>query len=226
MQHVTKLLIERIIPYLGDNACIQLYNVYKKHEPVKEIYRADPSYGTQSKAWHDWALIDWDWSQKKPLERNKVPGRLIIYFEIDSSCTLTHPIKVDQYCTISEPGAFVLLQSLVENLDVAKPNRALWSKLVQASYGDVPNYFAYSGSSLIYWSCLEMETETLPLLRVFSVHSIHSPIAAVPYDIIKLEQGLDQEQWLIVAPEDRWKEKFIDEMDEFRQKRTRRKESA
>ena len=147
----------------------------------------------------------------------------MIYFEIHPSCTFTQPIVFDKYCTISEPGTYVILQSIVEFLDVKKPSPNLWSKLVQASYDNVLNYFAYLGSSLIYWSCLEMENESQPLLRVFSVNSIHSPIAAVPYDLDKFQSGLDQEQWLIIAPVDKWKEKFLDEMEVFRQKNLKKK---
>ena len=143
----------------------------------------------------------------------------MIYFEISSSSTLTKPIKLDQYCTISKPGTFVILQSLVEQLDAKVPNRFLWSKSVQAKYDEVLNYFAYSGSSLIYWSCLEMDdTEALPLLRVSSVHSIYSPIAAVPYDMVQFQAGLGHEEWLLVAPVHAWKAKLIDEMKVFRQR--------
>ena len=91
-----------------------------------------------------------------------------------------------------------------------------WSKHVQASYDNVLNFFAYSGSALIYWSCLEMETESQPLLlRVSSVNSILSLIASVPYDMVQLKKGLNQEQWLIIAPVNNWKEKFLDEMAVF-----------
>jgi hypothetical protein len=227
MDRITQLITTCIIPHLQAEARVQLYTTYKLSEYDKLIYRADPSYGNQAQAWHDWAMIDWDWEDDNPQELAKIPGRLCIFFEIPPSCTITQPMEVDEYCIIAQPGAYVILQSLVESPDVDTPDPRLWSKMVQESYSSspLPNYLAHNASSLINWSCLEMEAEhpLLPKLRVFNVKSICSPTVAVPYDLNKFEKGLDQEQWLIIAPICQWKDKFLEEMPLFLNKEDRKK---
>ena len=105
------------------------------------------------------------------------------------------PIQLD-YCTISEPGMYVIFHSLVESV-YNKPQCSLLSDRVQHMYGELTNYLAHQSSTLIHWSCMEMDdAESLPILHVFSLSSIHSPLVAVPYDLDQFESGLDQEQWL------------------------------
>lgn len=144
----------------------------------------------------------------------------MIYFEIHQSCTITEPIEVDHYCIISKPGAYVILQSLVESLDVENPNLLHWLKSVQESYGPLNNYLAHDASSLIYWSCLEMEPDQqlLPKLHVLSLKSICSAVVSIPYDLDQFENCLDQEQWLIIVPVGHWKGSFIEEMPMFLEK--------
>ena len=210
MGQITEFLTRHILPNLRKGARVQLFTQYKKSKKEKTIYRADPSYGSTNKAWHDWALIDWDWNLTKRRDIVKIPARLMIYFKI--SCPITKPIRLD-YCVISQPGTYVILQSLVESLYAKEPQGSLLSERVQSMYGKLPNYLAHQSSSLIYWSCVEMGEDSHPLLRVCSVDSIHSPVVAVPYDLDKFESGIDQEQWLLIDPVMNWKDNFIREMD-------------
>jgi hypothetical protein len=77
------------------------------------FFRANPSYGKTGKSWHDWANIDWDPTSDNAAD--VIPGRLIVYIELDNF-NLHSTFTAPDYLFIDAAGTYAFIESLIESI--------------------------------------------------------------------------------------------------------------
>ena len=169
------------------------------------IFRANPSYSKCGKSWHDWANIDWDPESNEIAD--VIPGRLIVYIELDDfelDSTFTAP----DYFFIHAAGTYAVIKSLIESIYAVPPLKC-------KQFNNLPDYLAHPYCNIVFWSEMEQEDDSnltsignAAKLYVVPTNYIVGSQIVVPYNL----DNPDGPEKLIVVPTNTWMNAFIDEM--------------
>ena len=169
------------------------------------IFRANPSYGKSGQSWHDWAEIDWDPESNN--EANVIPGRLIVFMQLDDF-DLDTAFTAPEYFFIDGAGTYAVIESLIESIYAVPPTKCM-------QYLNLRDYFAHPYCNIVYWSSIEQEHNSncasinnAAKLYVVPTNRIIATQIVIPYDL----DNPDGPEQLIIAPMNTWMDAFIDEM--------------
>ena len=203
---VLQLILTTVLPHVPSGSVSVFTEVKWKADGT--IFRANPSYGTTGKSWHDWANIDWDPTSDNAAD--VIPGRLIVYIQLDDfdlDSTFTAP----DYFFIDAAGTYAIIESLIESIYAVPPTKC-------TRFNHLPDYLAHPYCNIVLWSEIERDDISNPSnidnaakLYVVPTNYIVGSQIVVPYDL----DNPDGPEKLIVEPMNKWMNALIDEM-EFR----------
>ena len=200
---VLRIIVDMVLPHVPSRS-VKLFT-QMKWIGDGTIFRANPSYGKSGKSWHDWANINWDPVSKNVLD--VIPGRLIVYIELDDfflDTTSTFP----PYFFIDSVGTYAIIESLIESIFANPPTKC-------TQFDSLTDYYVHPSCNIVYWSSIEQEdtsnhTEVNNAAKLFVVPTkyISSAQIVVPYDL----DNPDGPEQMIIAPMNTWMDAFVDEM--------------